>query len=325
MPSGILVFIEQREGQLKPQSLQAITKGRELLAGLGGKLSAVVVGSNVAALCEQIKKYGPETVYSADAPELAGYRNKTYAEIVSKAVEDADPQLILLAATAMGKDLGPICAAIIKCGICTDVTSIAQDGDSLMIRKPIFAGKCFANFRSVSFPLIVSVRPNVFQAAAADTPAASEIRNIEVSVSPQDPGSTTLAAAETAELDVAEAPIIVSGGRGIKAAENYEIIRKLAEPLGAAVGASRAIVDAGWIEHKYQVGQTGKTVSPNLYIAVGISGAIQHLAGMSSSKYIVAINKDKDAPIFKHADFGIVGDLFDVLPPLTDMLRKSSS
>ncbi len=325
MPDGILVFIEQRGGQIKPQSLQALTQGRALAAELGGQLAALAVGSGLGAPAEELKAYGPAKIYLADSPDLADYRNRSYAQAVVKAMAELDARLVLFSATAMGKDLAPLCAALAHCGLCSDVTAIAADGSALRVRKPIYAGKCFADYRSRSYPLMLSLRPNVFAATPVDEPGDPELVELAVEMSGADPGSVQLVAAEEGELDVAEATIVVSGGRGIKGTENYALIRELADALGAAVGASRATVDAGWIDHKHQVGQTGKTVSPDLYIAIGISGAIQHLAGMSSSKTIVAVNKDADAPLFQHCDFGIVGDLFQVVPEVARLIRDSRS
>jgi electron transfer flavoprotein alpha subunit len=323
MAEGILVVLEQRKGQLKAQSLQALTLGRTLAGELGGKLSAVLIGSGVTGSADAIKAYGADIVYLADDPSLEQYVNAAYADLVAKAARQAEPKVIILPATVMGKELGPMSAARLGCGLCSDITAVSVDGAALKMCKPIYAGKCFANFKSKHFPLMISIRPNVFAASQAESPGAGEVVGLDVGKSPADPLEVSLVESAAGELDVAEAAVIVSGGRGIKGPENFALIRELASGLGAAVGASRAVVDAGWIEHKHQVGQTGKTVSPNLYIAVGISGAIQHLAGMSSSKLIVAINKDKDAPIFQHSDFGIVGDLFKVLPELTKAIKKA--
>lgn len=321
MAQGILVFIEQRDGAIKTQGLQALTVGRALAGGLGGTVSAVIAGHNLAGITGDLNAYGPSKVLTADAAHLSDYRNASYADAVVAAVKAVDPAVVLFAATAMGKDLAPAVAAKLGCGVITDVTGIDAAGGTLSIRKPIYAGKCFANYRAKSFPLVISLRPNVFPAQAAEGAGAAEVTALNVPPSAQDPKSVSSIEPEVKELDVAEASIIVSGGRGLKEPENFTKVRALADALGAAVGASRAVVDAGWIGHKHQVGQTGKTVSPGLYIALGISGAIQHLAGMSSSKLIAAINKDADAPIFKIADFGIVGDLFSVLDQITEQVK----
>lgn len=325
MAEGILVVLEQRQGQLKPQSLQALTQGRVLAGEFGGKLSALLIGNNVAGLAEECKAYGADIVYVADDAALEHYAAASYADIVTKAASSGEPKVILIPATVMGKELGPLSAARIGCGLCSDVTAISVEGASLVLRKPIYAGKCFANFRPRKFPVMISLRPNVFAAEEAGQAGAAEVVNLEFEASKLAPERVELIESEGGEIDVAEAAIVVSGGRGVKGPENLGLIRGLAAELGAGVGASRAVVDAGWLEHKYQVGQTGKTVSPNLYVAVGISGAIQHLAGMSSSKLIVAINKDADAPIFQHCDFGIVGDLFEIVPELTSAIKEARS
>jgi electron transfer flavoprotein alpha subunit len=225
-----------------------------------------------------------------------------------------------MAATALGRDLSGRVAARLGWGCLADVTKLGLDGGSLTAIRPVYSGKAFATLEGGAKPTVVTLRPNVFAAEAAGGAA-------EVEPLPAIPGDiravvTEILAKEGGELDVAEANVIVTGGRGIKGPENFALIRDLAGLLGAAVGASRAVVDAGWIEHSHQVGQTGKVVSPSLYIACGVSGAIQHLAGMSSSKIIVAINKDAEAPIFKVADYGIVGDLFQVVPALIEEVRK---
>lgn len=323
MPNGILVFIEQREGAIKIQGLQALSVGRSLAASLGGKLSAVLIGNALAGISGQLATYGPATVLTADAAHLADYRNASYADAVVAAVAAVDPAVVLFSATAMGKDLAPAVAAKLGCGVVTDVTGVAVEGGALTIRKPIYAGKCIATYRSRNLPLVLSLRPNVFPAQPAEAPSNPVEQALTVAPAATDPKSVSYIEPEVKELDVAEASIIVSGGRGLKEPDNFKHVRALADSLGAAVGASRAVVDAGWIGHKHQVGQTGKTVSPSLYVALGISGAIQHLAGMSSSKLIAAINKDADAPIFKIADFGMVGDLFSVIEKITEKVKQA--
>jgi electron transfer flavoprotein alpha subunit len=325
MPKGIFVVTEQRKGKLKSQSLQALTQARNLAATIGGPVSALVIGYGVSRIIEELKAYGPDTVYTAEGAFLADYRNGSYSDAVAAAVKDADPQVIIFTATAMGKELAPICAVKVGCGLCSDVTAVSAADGELLLRKPIYAGKCFANYKSNRFPVMISLRPNVFSAAPADSPTSPEIKSLDAQPAATDPLAVELVVAEAGEIDVAEAAVIVAGGRGLKAQENFVLVQELADELAAAIGASRAVVDAGWIEHKHQVGQTGKTVSPNLYIAIGISGAIQHLAGMSSSKMIVAINKDPDAPILQNCDLGIVGDLFKVLPDVTAGIRKAKS
>jgi electron transfer flavoprotein alpha subunit len=239
---------------------------------------------------------------------------------VAKAVESAQPSAIFFAGTAMGRDLAPRVAAGLGVGAIPDAVALTLNGDSFSVRRPVYSSKAFAEADTAGkTPQVISLRPNVF--AAEETGGSAEVVPIDGLALSIRAVVKALVVVAGEELDVAEADIIVSGGRGIKGPENFALIRELADALDGAVGASRAAVDAGWIDHSHQVGQTGKVVSPSLYIACGISGAIQHLAGMSSSKVIVAINKDPDAPIFKIADYGVVGDLFDVIPPMVEAIK----
>jgi electron transfer flavoprotein alpha subunit len=317
----IPTFVEQRGGTPRKASLEALSQARRLAQGAGWNVCAVLVGHGVRDKAADLGAWGAQTVYVADDEKFALFSAEGYAAAIAAATEACPPSAILMAATITGKDLSGRLAARLGTGCLPDVVAVTLVGEKIQAVRPVYSGKALATVEGCSAkPLLVTLRPNVFLAegggAAAQVvdlpPVAAKIRSKVVEVK----------AAEGGELDVAEADIIVSGGRGIKAAENFALIRSLAEPLGAAVGASRAVVDAGWIPHKHQVGQTGKVVSPSLYIACGISGAIQHLAGMSSSKVIVAINKDPEAPIFKVADYGIVGDLFQVIPPMVEEIKK---
>jgi electron transfer flavoprotein alpha subunit len=319
--AGILVFVEQRNGEIHAASLQAVSEARRLASGPGWPVAAVLPGAGVAGVAPSLGGYGAQTVYLADDPGLGLYSAEGYAAAVVKTVEQAQPTAVLFAGTAMGRDLAPRVAARLGVGALADAVEVALEGETLVAKRPVYSGKALATVDTAGkSPQVISLRPNVF--AAEEAGGSAEVVNL-------DGLSLTIRAVVKelkdtggGELDVAEADIIVSGGRGIKGPENFALIRELANALGGAVGASRAVVDAGWIEHKHQVGQTGKVVSPSLYIAAGISGAIQHLAGMSSSKVIVAINKDPDAPIFKVADYGVVGDLFDVIPPMVEEIKK---
>lgn len=316
--AGILVFVEQRNGEIRTASLQAISEARRLGAG---SVSAVLPGSGVAGSEATLGAYGAEKVYLADDPNLALYSAGGYAEAVVKAVEMAQPGAIFFAGTAMGRDLAPRVAARLGVGGIADAVDISLDGDTFVVKRPVYSGKVIATVDTAGkVPQVISLRPNVF--AAEEVGGTAEVVNLDGLSLAIRAVVKELVDTGGGELDVAEADIIVSGGRGIKGPENLALIRELADAVGGAVGASRAVVDAGWIEHKHQVGQTGKVVSPTLYIAAGISGAIQHLAGMSSSKVIVAINKDADAPIFKVADYGIVGDVHEVLPMLTKAVQE---
>ncbi len=319
--AGILVFVEQRDGHVRKASFEALSEAKRLAQGKGIPVVAVVVGSGVRGLASTLGDWGAEKVFVADQPELAHYSPQAYAQALASAVGEAQPQAVFLAATAMGRDLAGRLAAKLKVGCLPDVTAVRWDGDTLQAVRPVYSGKALATVDGgKSVPVVVTLRPNVFP--AQKSPHTAEVMALPPVAVRGGYKVKEVVSLQAGELDVAEADIIVSGGRGLRGPENFALIRELAKVLGAAVGASRAAVDAGWIDHAHQVGQTGKVVSPTLYIACGISGAIQHLAGMSSSKVIVAINKDPEAPIFKVADYGVVGDLFQVIPALTEEVRK---
>ena len=314
--AGILVFVEQRKSEVRQASLQALSEAKRQ----GAAVSAVLPGSGIGEAAAGLGAWGADKIYVADDPNLELYSSDGYAEVVVKAVEQAQPSAIFFAGTAMGRDLAPTVAARLGVGAIPDAVGLALDGETFSAHRPVYSGKAVATVNTASnTPQVISLRPNVF--AAEEAGGVGEVVALDgLSLSIRAVVKELLEA-EGGELDVAEADVIVSGGRGIKGPENFALIKSLADALGGAVGASRAAVDAGWIEHSHQVGQTGKVVSPSLYVAAGISGAIQHLAGMSSSKVIVAINKDPDAPIFKVADYGIVGDLFDVIPPMVEAIK----
>jgi electron transfer flavoprotein alpha subunit len=316
MMAGILVFVEQRGGEVRKASLQALSEAKRQ----GGAVSAVLPGSGVGDAAAGLGAWGADKIYVADDANLGLYSAEGYTEAVVKAVEQEQPSAVFLACTAMGRDLAPRVAARLGVGAIPDAVGLTLDGDSFKVRRPVYSGKAFATADTAgNSPQVISLRPNVF--AAEEASGEGEVVALDgLSLSIRAVVKELVEAAG-GELDVAEADVIVSGGRGIKGPENFALIKSLADALGGAVGASRAAVDAGWIEHSHQVGQTGKVVSPSLYVAAGISGAIQHLAGMSSSKVIVAINKDPDAPIFKIADYGVVGDLFDVIPPMVEAIK----
>jgi len=320
MANGILVFIEQRDGKIRKASLEALSEGARLGAASGKPVTAALVGSGIADQAASLGAYGASKVFVVDAPAYALYSSEGYAAALAACAAQADPDVVLLSGTAMGRDLAPRFGAKKSWGVVNDVVEIKLEGGKLRVCHPAYSGKARAWLEYKSPVAIATLRPNVF-------PAEEEGGTAEV-VAVADPAPTIRAKVtkieveEGGKIDVAEAEIICSGGRGIKGPENWPVIQGLCDALGAALGASRAAVDAGWIDHSHQVGQTGKVVSPNLYVASGISGAIQHLAGMSSSKYIVAINKDPEAPIFKVATYGVVGDLFEVVPALTEEIRK---
>jgi len=319
MMAGILVFVEQRDGEIRKASLQAVSEAKRH-GGAGGEVTAVLVGAGIGGAAAGLGAWGAAKVFVADNPALGLYSAEGYTEAVTAAAAKAQPSAIFFAGTAMGRDLAPRVAARLGVGAIADVVKLARDGDGFTARRPVYSGKAFAEVTTAGKrPQVISLRPNVF--AAEESGGSAAVENLDGLGLSIRAVVKELVKAAGGELDVAEADIIVSGGRGIKGPENFALIKSLADALGGAVGASRAVVDAGWIAHSHQVGQTGKVVSPSLYVACGISGAIQHLAGMSSSKIIVAINKDPDAPIFKIADYGIVGDLFEVIPPMVAAIK----
>ncbi len=315
-----LVFIEQREGKIRKASLEALSVARRLS---GGPVAAVLPGHGLTGLAKDLGKYGAGVVYVADQADLALYSNKGYVGALDAAAGKENPDAVLIAATAMGKDIAPRLAARRDVSVLADVMDLRLDGDRLIGSRPMYSGKARAEVDCGAARLqIATTRPNVFAAEPRDAP---EPRVEALDLGEVAPRARVLKVetSQTKDLDVAEADTIVSGGRGIKGPENWPIIRDLQQALGAALGASRAVVDAGWIDHQHQVGQTGKVVSPSLYVACGISGAIQHLAGMGTSKVIVAINKDPEAPIFKVATYGIVGDLFQIVPEFAKAVREA--
>ncbi len=322
MPN-IAVFIEQRGGALKKVAWQMISEARKIVDAGGGEVWAVLLGESAEAAAEA-GKYGAHKLFAAGDGNLAIYNSQAYGTALANFCKNNNPDLLMIGSTAMGKDLGPLVAAKLECACVSDAVGMTFDG-GFEFRRPIFAGKCFVDLKTNTGMTVVGIRPNAFMLNEVGGSAAVEEFDAGVDGIELKAVVKSIEASSGGKVELTEAEAVVSGGRGIKGPENYQLIEKLADVLGAASGASRAVVDAEWVDYSHQVGQTGKTVSPNLYIAAGISGAIQHLAGMSSSKCIVAINKDANAPIFKVADYGVVADLFDVLPVLTDEVGKLKS
>jgi electron transfer flavoprotein alpha subunit len=315
--AGVLAVLEQRDGDLKSVSYEVLAAARSIADKQGGTVEALLIGAGSAA---DAGRYGADTVVSVDDDAVRLYQPELYTAAVVERAKAGSPSVVIMAATALGRDLAPRVAARLQCPLAVDVTAL-DGGDGLSVTRPAYSGKAVYKLKVTASPCVIAVRPNTFRLTEAPRKAGTE----SMSVPSEAPRSRTVSIKEpeTRRVDVAEASVVVSGGRGLKGPANFKLLEDLAEALGgAAVGASRAVVDAGWRPHADQVGQTGKTVSPQLYIAVGISGAIQHLAGMRTSKVIVAINKDPDAPIFKVADYGVVGDLFQIVPRLTDEVRK---
>ncbi len=321
MANNVLVIAEQRDGVLKKTAFEMLGAGTELAAALGGQVEAALLGSGLGDLPNALAQHGAAKVYVADYEGLATYSSEGYTDTLAACVGKIEPAIVLIGATAMGKDLGPRLAARLGVGLASDCTALEIDDGRLLATRPIFAGKALAKVKLNGDPQVATVRPNVLSAPEPDTGATATVETVEALIDNARAMVVDIVGAGEGEIDVAEANIIVTGGRGVGGPEGFAPVRSLAKTLGAAVGASRAAVDAGWIEHAHQVGQTGKTVTPNLYIACGVSGAIQHLAGMKTSKVIVAVNKDPEAPIFNVANYGIVGDLFEVVPLLEKELQ----
>jgi electron transfer flavoprotein alpha subunit len=319
MAGRILAVMEQRDGALRKVSHEVLAAARRLADADGGAVDALVLGAGPVAGADSLGRFGADRVLTATHPDFRLYQPDGFAATVGATATGY--AAIVFAATATGRDLAPRVAARLKVACATDVTDLAIEGGAVTVTRPVYAGKALQRARLTATPAIVSVRPNTFP--ASESGKAGETAAVDVPAFAQRVTVKEIKAPAQAALDVSEAPIVISGGRGLKDPANFKLLEDLAAAFGnAAVGASRAVVDAGWREHGAQVGQTGKTVSPGLYIAVGISGAIQHLAGMRTAKTIVAINRDKDAPIFKTADYGLVGDLFEILPRLTEEVRK---
>ena len=329
MTKDLWVFVETNEdGTAKNVGIELLTPGRDMATKQGGELVAVVVGNNVQAAVDAVNAHGADKIIVVEGPEYTHYSTDAYTTALCTLVEKYGPTSMLIGATNNGRDLGPRVSCRLKTGLTADCTALDIDPDSGNVAwtRPAFGGNLMATILCPDHrPQIGTVRPGVFK-KSEEAAGHAEIIKEEIHVSEEQIRTQILEVIKDAggeNVDLEGAEIIVSGGRGVGGPEGFAPIKALAEVLGATVGASRAAVDAGWIAHAHQVGQTGKTVGPKLYIACGISGAIQHVAGMSSSDCIVAINKDPDAPIFDVADYGLVGNLFEVLPILTEEIKKA--
>ena len=320
MAKGVMIVAEQRDGALRKISLELASTARKLADQSGDEVSAILLGSGIEGLAAELGKFGVDKVLVGDNAALEPYVTEAHAAVAAKIIKDNDPAIVLFGASVQGKDLSARVAAKLAGGLATDCTDVKIDGGKLVAIRPMYAGKCFGEVVFNSAPAMASLRPNVFP--AAENAKAGAVTKVDVAVEAQKSKVLEVQKDTSGKVDLTEANVIVSGGRGMKGPDEFKILEELADVLKGTVGASRAAVDAGWRPQKDQVGQTGKVVSPNLYIACGISGAIQHLAGMSSSKCIVAINKDAEAPIFTKADYGVVDDLFKVVPELTAVCKK---
>ncbi|MHC4829962.1 MAG: electron transfer flavoprotein subunit alpha/FixB family protein [Planctomycetota bacterium] len=321
MATNAVAVVPVFDGAYKNASLEAVSEAARAAKALGGEAIALVVGKGAEGAAAGLGGAGATKVTALAADSLENYNGDVWGSAVAQAISTLSAGVVFVTASALGKDLGPRIAARLETGYASDVTGMTYDGANPIARRPVYAGKSYVNVTFQKAPAVASLRPNNFTVSEGGADVAADALSVDIPA----------ARVELVEVkkqegkvkpDLTEASRIVSGGRGLKGAEAFGILESLADLLGATVGASRAVVDAGWRPHSDQVGQTGKTVSPNLYVAAGISGAIQHLAGMRTSKCIVAINKDKEAPICKVADYGIVGDLFEVVPALEAELKK---
>ncbi|MGC8659091.1 MAG: electron transfer flavoprotein subunit alpha/FixB family protein [Desulfomonilaceae bacterium] len=320
--SKVLIYAEIKAGKIKKSAFELASEGRKLADTLGGDLGAVLIGPGLEQFAPELAKFGVDTVYCIESPELENYNSEYFAQALTHLINQTKPEIVLMSHTMQGKDLAPRTGAKLGCGVMADCVSFRLDGSTLIGKRPMYAGKCFAEWSGSGSPQIATARPNVLETAEVAKSGAVTKVNFSVDTSRATYTTKELSLDTSGKVDLTEAEIIVSGGRGMGGSD-YTLLEEMASIFGprATVGASRAAVDAGWRKHSDQVGQTGKTVTPNLYIACGISGSIQHLAGMGSSKVIVAINKDPEAPIFTKADYGIVGDLFKVVPEFNKELK----
>ena len=326
--AATFAFAEARDGSLRKVAFEAVTAARQAAdATGGGEVHALALGApGIAAKAAELGRYGADAVVVVEHPALERYNPEVFAATAAARLREGGYRAAFFAASAQGRDLAPRVAAGLGVSLASDVTDFEIQGDAVIARHPAYTGKVIVTLRLTGTPALLSLRPGAV--AAAENPRSARVDKIEPA---QDPGAARVVVTESsrragAKLDLGEAPVIVSGGRGLRAAENFTLVEELAAAFGnAAVGATRAVTDDGWRPPTDQIGQTGRVVSPDLYVALGISGAIQHLAGMRTARTIVAINKDKDAPIFKIADYGIVGDLFEVAPRLTEEIRKAKA
>jgi electron transfer flavoprotein alpha subunit len=318
--SNILIFAEIRDGVFKGINAELVTAAQALASSGGGEVQFALIGDGLDAQIEEAKKYPVARIFTVSGPELASYSSQGYAVALEAVINQGNPRVVLFGATAMGKDLSARVAARTGATLFTDCTELSLEDNNLKVTRPVYSGKVYLQATATGDIQMASVRPNT------NAPAEASGGSAEVVAVTADTGEITgvlkeMVSAAGGAKDLTESEIIVSGGRAMKSGENFQILNELADALGGTVGASRAAVDAGYVPHSMQIGQTGKVVNPKLYIAVGISGAIQHLVGMRTSKVIVAVNKDENAPIFQKADYGVVGDLFEVVPKLTEEFK----
>jgi electron transfer flavoprotein alpha subunit len=324
---GVMIVVEQRDGEAKSVSWQLLGQGRKLADKLEAPLMALVIGHDVEHLAKEAGHYGADRVLWCDAPELAQYRTRPYSRVCLKVIEEVKPEIVLFGATATGRDLAGAIATHLPTGLTADSTELDVEPPPsrlLLASRPAFSEKMMATILCKQYrPQMATARAGVFQALARDDSRQADITRIDCPMQEEEIATRVLDfISETGKVNLEEAEIIVAGGRGLGGPEAFGLLKELADALGGVVGASRAAVDAGWIDHDHQVGQTGYTVRPKLYFAIGISGAVQHTVGMSNSDIVVAINKDEKAPIFQFAHYGIVGDLFKIVPAITAEVKE---
>ena len=338
---GVFVFAQQVDNKLNGIALELVGKGKDLAKDLGTEVTAVLIGSDVMSLTKELAEYGADRIIVVDDPELKEYRTEPYAHALAEVIKKYKPEIMLVGATAIGRDLGPRVSARIHTGLTADCTQLEigdfpinpipgreQLHNQLLMTRPAFGGNTIATIACPNFrPQMATVRPGVMQKAERVEGAQAVIEEFNPGFVPNNKYVEILDIVKAVSdvEDIMDAKILVSGGRGVGSAENFKLLDDLAESLGGTVSCSRAVVDAGWKSKDLQVGQTGKTVRPHVYFAIGISGAIQHLAGMEESDIIIAINKDETAPIFDVADYGIVGDLNKILPALTEKIKEAKA
>ena len=340
---GVFIYAQQVDNEISSIAFELLGKGKELAADLGTDVTAVLLGSNVKGLCDKLAEYGADKVIVVDDPELATYRTEPYAHALASVINEYKPEIMLVGATAIGRDLGPTVSARVATGLTADCTVLEigdfplvavpgkedeQKHNQLLMTRPAFGGNTIATIACPdNRPQMATVRPGVMQKIDPIPGAKAEIIEYNPGFTPNNRyveiQEVVKAVGEV--KNIMDAKILVSGGRGVGSAENFKLLEDLAEALGGMVSCSRAVVENGWLAQDYQVGQTGKTVRPNVYFAIGISGAIQHVAGMEESDIIIAINKDADAPIFDVADYGIVGDLNKIVPALTEAIKANAA
>ncbi|GAE26154.1 electron transfer flavoprotein [Halalkalibacter wakoensis JCM 9140] len=320
MTKKVLVIGEVRDGELRNVSFEAIAAGKTVANG--GEVVGVLLGDNVSGLTDVFAQYGADRVIVAEHPDLKTYTTDAYQQAILQVFDIENPDGVILGHTAMGKDVGPRLAMKLQAGLMSDAVSVELDGDDAIFTRPIYSGKAFEKKKVKEGIVCATIRPNNIAALEQDPTKKADVSTVAVDIKDLRTVIKDVVQKATGGVDLSEANVIVAGGRGVKSKEGFQPLQELADLLGGAVGASRGACDADYCDYGLQIGQTGKVVTPDLYFAIGISGAIQHLAGMSNSKVIVAINKDPEAPIFEVADYGIVGDLFEILPILTEELRN---